>query len=195
LRLDPSRVAQAKPFWAAFGEGVRPPDPLSVSAWAEKHRHVAAESGSAYPGRWRNRLVPYLAEVLDTLGLDDPTETVVFMKSAQVGGTECGVNLFGWMVQQEPGPILIVLPTIDEAHKYNKVKLTPAIEASPELRARVLEQVSRDEKSSTALFKRFRGGFAVVTGANSSTGLQMISARVLIFEEVSEYPQDTVGLG
>ena len=44
-------------------------------------------------------------------------------------------------------------------------------------------------------FKRFEGGYLQVTGANSSAGLQMISVRVVIREEVSEYPFDVDGRG
>ncbi|MCX8003382.1 MAG: phage terminase large subunit family protein [Burkholderiaceae bacterium] len=187
--------AAAAPFWSSFAAALRPPERLSVAEWAARHRIVPAESGSPEPGRWRNDLVPYLREIMEALSLDDPTETVVLMKSAQVGGSECGLNLFGWLVCQEPSPILIVLPTVEEGLKYNRVKLGPAIDACDVLRTRVSEQISRDETGSTTTFKRFRGGFCQITGANSSAGLQMISARALIFEEVSEYPADAGGRG
>lgn len=182
-------------FLRAFAGAVRPPERLGIPEWAAKHRMVAAESGSPEPGRWRNETMPHLVDVMRALEFGDPHETVVFMKSAQVGGTECGVNLFGWMLQQEPSPILIVLPTVDQALLYNRAKLGPAIDATPAMHERVTEQVSRDETGSTSLFKRFRGGFANITGANSSAGLQMISARIIVFEEVSEYPMDAGGRG
>lgn len=187
--------AAAGLFWRAFAKNVRPPERLSVPQWAERHRVVSAESGSPEPGPWRNDTVPYLVEIMEALSLNDPTETVVLMKSAQIGGSECGLNLFGWIVCQEPAPILVVLPTVDEGLKYNRLKLGPAIDACEILRDRVSEQISRDETGSTSTFKRFRGGFGQITGANSSAGLQMMSCRVLIFEEVSEYPADAGGRG
>ena len=70
-----------------------------------------------------------------------------------------------------------MLPSIEEGQKYNKTKFQPTADATPVLRQKLRDQNSRDESSSTATFKRFAGGFGVITGANSSKGLQMISAR------------------
>lgn len=180
---------------AGFVVGVVPPPTKTLSAWAAEKRVVAAESGSPFPGKWDPSRVPYLREPQDCLGFDHPSREITAAKSAQTGFSETGVNLFGYVVDQEPSPMLIVLPSLEEAAKYNKVKLQPTIEATPALREKIRDVNSRDENSSTATFKRFRGGFAVVTGANSSKGLQMISARVRIYEEVSEYPADADNRG
>lgn len=180
---------------AAAAAGAKPPPPHDVARWADASRVIAAESGSPHPGRWRTELVPYTREIMECLSFSHPCEDVVFKKSAQVAGTEVGVNLLGSIVCDAPCPVLIVLPTIDEGLKYNRVKLQPAIDATPPLRDRVADEKSRSAAGSTAGFKRFRGGFAIVTGANSSAGLQMVSARVIVFEEVSEYPWDAGGRG
>ncbi len=182
-------------FATTFAAAIDPPPVLSVSEWAERYRMVSAESASPYPGKWRNALVPYAVEPMDCLSFSDPCRDVVFKKSHQIGGTEIGVNLFGYTVDQQPSPVVIVLPTIDEGLKYDRVKLTPTIEATPALRGRIKAQRSRDESGSTRTFKRYPGGPAIITGANSSTGLQMISARVLIAEEISEWPADAGNRG
>jgi phage terminase large subunit GpA-like protein len=179
----------------AFAAHAAWPPAISVAEWAAAERVVSAESGSPHPGKWDNARVPYLVEVMETLSLSHPARDVVLRKSAQVGGSECGINLFGYIASSSPAPMLIVLPSIEESLKYNRVKLSPAIEATPSLRKSVAEQKSRDGHGSTTVHKRFRGGFCVVTGANSSKGLQMVSARVIIFEEVSEYPFDADGRG
>ena len=132
---------------------------------------------------------------MDCLSFSDPCRDVTFKKSHQVGGTEIEVNLFGYVVDQRPCPAVIVLPTIEEATKYDRVKLTPTIEATPALNAKVRAQRSRDESGSTMSFKRYPGGYTQLTGANSSVGLQMISARVLIAEEISGWPQDAGNRG
>jgi len=182
-------------FAATFAAAIDPPPVLTVSEWAEKHRMVSAESGSPYPGKWHNELVPYGVEIMDCLSFSDPCRDVVLKKSHQIAGTEFGVNLFGYTIDQQPSPIVIVLPTLDEGKKYDRVKLTPTIEATPVLRNKVRAQRSRDESGSTMSFKRFPGGYAQITGANSSTGLQMISARVLLAEEISEWPEDAGNRG
>ncbi len=166
-----------------------PPPRIRVSEWAERHRVVAAESGSRYPGPWKNERAPHLVAIMDALGPDDPCEDIVFVASAQVAKSEVGVNFFGFVVTQAPGPMILVLPSHDEAAKYVRTKLQPTIDETPPLRNRVLEVSSRAERGSTAAFKRFRGGFCNITFAGSSKGLQMLSARYTIGDEVSEWPQ------
>ena len=67
--------------------GLTPPPVLTVSAWAAAKRYVAAESGSPFPGKWSNDLVPYMVEPMDCLSFDDPCRSVTIIKSAQVAGT------------------------------------------------------------------------------------------------------------
>ncbi len=181
-------------YRAGFMRGLAPDPDMTVSEWASKHRVLSSESSST-PGRWRNELVPYLREVMDCLSPSHPSREIVFKKSAQVGGTECGINWFGLIATLSPGPMGIWLPTVDLAKAYVRTKLQPAIEATAELRGKVVEQKSRDEKGSTTMFKKFPGGFALVSGANSSAAMQMHSLRFLLKEEISEWPFDVDGRG
>ncbi len=194
--MDAATIASGYAVWmAAFAAALAPPPAMDVNAWAAEERVVSAESGSPYPGRWDNDRVPYLREVQEVLSFEHPCRSVVLKKSAQVGGSEVGINWLGTMIARAGCPILVVLPTIDESKKWNKVKFQPTADATPALRNALRDLKSRDEDSSTATFKRFAGGFMVVTGANSSAGLQMISARAILFEEVSEYPLEAEGRG
>ena len=179
---------------AAFVTAVEPPRSLTVSEWALEERYVGAESGSPFAGKWEDR-IPYLNEIMDCCGLDDPSPEVTVMGSAQSGKSEVGVNTIGAVIQQYPSPILVVLPSLDEAKKYNNTKLQTTIDATPALRQRVRQNVSRDDAGSTTFFKRFAGGFLVVTTASSSKGLQMLSCRVRIYEEIVEYEADVDGRG
>jgi phage terminase large subunit GpA-like protein len=189
------RRAAAAIVFGSLALGLAPDPVLTVTAWAEEARYVAPES-SPRPGRWSTALVPYLREVMDCLSpCMEEVREVTFKKSAQVAGTEAGINLIGMIATRAPAPMLVVLPTVDEAKKYNDVKLQPAIDASPELRARVRDQRSRSERGSTTLHKKFPGGYCQITGANSSKGLQMIAVKIIIKEELSEWPFDVDGRG
>ena len=193
--LSPSRREALALVFGAFAVGISPDPVMTVSQWADAARVVAAES-SPKPGKWDTALVPYLREIMDCLSpcVTDVRE-VTFKKSAQVAGTEAGINLFGLIAARAPAPMLIVLPTIDEAKKYVDVKLQPAIDATPELSRKVRELRSRSERGSTTMKKKFPGGFCQITGANSSKGLQMISVKIVIREEISEWPIDVDGRG
>ena len=172
------------------------PDPERTCwEWAEQHRIIPPESGSPVPGPYRTDLVPYLREPMEVMSLSHPAERVTFKKSAQVGASDASLNLLGQIMSETPAPALVVTPSIQVASDYNKLKLDPMIRESPALRAAVSEVVSRDESSSTQFFKRFAGGFLQVVGANASKALQMRSVRVILFEELSEFPTDTDGRG
>lgn len=180
---------------AAFARGLRPPRRRTVAQWAAERRIVSAESGSRFPGPWSNALAPHLVEPMECLTLAHPSRSVTFLKAQQTGFTETELNLIGHVIEDDPSPVLVVLPTTDEVKKYVKTKLQPMIDSTPSVRERVREQKSRDEEGSTTTFKKFEGGFLQITGANSSSGLKMISVRIVILEEVTEYPDDVDGQG
>ena len=173
----------------------KPEAELTVSEFADRYRVVAAESGSPFPGPWKTDRVPYLKEPLNCLHPDHPARRVTVKASAQTGKSELGVCWFSFIVDRAPAPMLIVLPTGAEAVKYNRVKLQTMIDASPRIRHRVRPENSRDEAASTTAFKRFAGGFGQITSASSSKGLQMVSIRWLILDEVSGYLRDVDGRG
>lgn len=178
-----------------FADALRPPPDRSVAEWADEKRYVAPESGSPFPGKWSNDLAPYMREPMECLSPSHPATDVTLKWSAQTGKTSIGENFFGYTADEDPAPMLIVLPSLDEGKKFVKTKLQPAIDATPALRHKVAEQKSRDENGSTSSFKRFRGGFAQITGANSAKGLQMISVRRVWGDEISEWPLDVDGRG
>lgn len=171
-----------------------PPD-VTVSRWAEDKRIVSAESGSSEPGPWRNARAPYGAEPMDCLSNTHPCTDVTFVGGAQIIKSEIGVNFVGSTIDVAPAAMLIVLPSIDEAQKFNRTKLDPTIEATPALRHKVKEVKSRDETGSTASYKRFRGGFIQLTHAGSSKGLQAITVKHIWGDEISEFPLDAGGRG
>jgi phage terminase large subunit GpA-like protein len=185
------RLAPARPVvFTTLADALRPRRPVPVAQLAEDKRVVAEESGSRYPGPWRNARAPHMVDVMNACGPDDPAEDIICTCSAQVAKTETAINLFLHIVDQDPGPTIIVLPSHDEAGKFVNTKLQPAIDATPALRSRVLEFTDRSSRGSTASFKRFRGGFAQITFAGSSKGLQMLPARYTIGDEVSEWPAE-----
>jgi phage terminase large subunit GpA-like protein len=170
------------------------PDPLlTVSEWADSYRTLS-QRASAEPGPWRTERTPYLREIMDCLSPSSPVETVVLMKGAQVGGTECGNNWIGYVVHQAPGPMLAVQPTVEMAKRNSKQRIDPLIEESAALRELVSDPRSRDS-GNTMLAKEFPGGLLVMTGANSAIGLRSMAARYLFCDEVDAYPGDVDGEG
>jgi phage terminase large subunit GpA-like protein len=191
----PGLAAGRRTLFAELARLAKPDVELTVSEFADRYRIVSPESGSPFPGPWRTDRVPYLREPMNCLHPDHAARRVTLKASAQVGKSEIGVCWFCFIVDRSPGPMLTVLPTGAEAIKYNRVKIQPTIDASPRIRHRVRPENSRDEGASTTAFKRFAGGFNQIVTASSSKGLQMLSVRWLVLDELSSYLRDVDGRG
>src|ERR1700747_3564439 len=109
----------AEIYGSAARAGARPDPLLTVSEWADRYRTLS-QRASAEPGPWRTERTPYLREIMDCLSPSSPVETIVLIKGAQIGGTQCGNNWIGYVVHQAPGPMLAVQPTVDLAKRNSK---------------------------------------------------------------------------
>ncbi len=166
-------------YSSSFYAGLRPDPPLKVSEWADKNRQLSTIASSE-PGKWRTERTPYLKEIMDSLSSSSPAEKVVFMKGAQIGGTEAGNNWIGYIIDQTPGPMLVVQPTVEMGKRWSKGRFAPLIEDTPCLRSKIKDPRSRDS-GNTVQSKEFPGGTVVVTGANSPVGLRSMPVRYLFF--------------
>ena len=176
--------------WREF---LTPPPSLTVTEWAERHR-VLSGKDSSEPGPYRVMRTPYAREPMDCLSASSPVDEVVLMWGAQTSKTTIGSNWIGYLADINPGPIMIVQPTIDMAKRYSRQRLMPMIEESPVLRRKVRENRSRDE-ANTTLLKEFAGGFLAIAGANSAAGLRSMPVRDLFTDEEDAYPMDVDGEG
>lgn len=186
-------MQENNPFIKGYQSGIKPDPILTVSQWADKHR-VLSSKASAEAGQWRTDRTPYLKEIMDCLSDNSPYSEVVFMKGSQVGATEVGNNLMGYVIDACPGPMLYVMPTVDTARKNSRQRITPLINESPRLFAKVKEHKTK-ETADTAFMKDFPGGTLVITGANSASGLCSLPIRVVFMDEIERYPQDVDGEG
>lgn len=180
-------------YESAWKRGLKPDPVITVDEWANTSRVLSSVS-SAEPGKWSTRRTPYLKEIHEALSNTDRTERVVFMKGAQIGGTEAGLNWLGYIVQHSPGPMLMVQPTVETAKRVSKQRLDSLIESCSEISARIKDPRTRDA-GNTILMKEFPGGVLVLTGANSAVGLRSMPVRYLFLDEVDGYPWDADGEG
>ena len=187
-------LADAWDLVSAIAADAIKPDPiLTVDEWADRYR-VLSQRASAEPGRWRTDRTPYLREVMQELSGTSPEEKVVLMAGAQLGKTECGNNFLGWIIQNSPGPTMMVQPTVDMAKRNSKTRIAPLIEECPELRKRVKDPRSRDS-GNALLSKEFLGGIVILAGANSGSGLRSTPIRFLHLDECDAFPGDVDGEG
>jgi phage terminase large subunit GpA-like protein len=165
---------------------LEPPPRQTVSEWADRNRRLSPEA-SAEAGEWRTDRAPYQRALLDALTPNSPYERVVFMSSSQVGKTECLNSFVGYVIDQDPGPILVVQPRVEDGEAWSKDRLAPMLRDTPVLRGKVADVRSRDA-NNRVLHKRFQGGSITIAGANSPAGLAMRPIRYVLLDEVDRYP-------
>lgn len=165
------------------GHTFAPATRLTVSQWADRRRVLGPLSPE--PGKWRTARTPYMREPMDTCS-DPSVERVVFMSSVQVAKSEMLLNTIGWVIDEDPGPTLVLLPTGDAVKMFSKERLTPMLRDTPCLRGRVRESGRRDS-GNTMHVKQFAGGFLAMVGSNSAVGLRSRPIRRVLADEVDAY--------
>lgn len=167
-------VLRAKRF-----QRLRPPDMRPVSEWAREYRRLSPES-AASPGPCDLDVVPFMREIADSMG-DPSVPEVRVMKSSQVAYSESLNNFIGRQIHLNPGPIMMIQPTLEMAEGYSKDRISPMIRDSPVLSERI------DDKSRTSgntiLSKHFPGGLLQMVGANSPASLASRPIRDVVIDE------------
>lgn len=163
--------------------GFKPPKRLTLSEWADEYAFLSAES-SAEGGRWHT--LPYQKGIMDAI-TDPRIEFVAVMKSARVGYSKILNHVIGYHIHQDPCPIMIVQPTIEDAQGYSKEEIAPMLRDTPCLQGLVSESKAKDG-ANTILQKQFPGGTLGLVGANSPRGFRRVSRRIVLFDECDGYP-------
>lgn len=165
------------------------PPRLTVSDWARRYAYLSPET-SAEPGKFKS--FAYQDGILDAVS--DPTVTKISVKkSARVGYTKCLDHIVGYFIHQDPAPILLVQPRVEDAEDYSRTEIAPMLRDTP-----VLAEIAGDLKakdSNQRIAKRvFRNGSSLAfIGANSPGGFRRITARIALFDEVDGYPVGGAG--
>jgi phage terminase large subunit GpA-like protein len=162
-----------------------PPEKWKLSEHAAAKRYVSSETSND-AGPWSNARTPYLKEIMDCF-TDPAVEEIVFMKPARIGGTEVINNAIGYYVDVDPCPILYVQQVEALAERYSKKIFTPMVRDNSHLASKISLTRSRNS-DNTILEKSFPGGDITFVGANSHTGLRMVSKRIIICDDIDGFP-------
>lgn len=170
-----------------FRRHCRPRPKLSMADWSERYVTLPT-STTRQSGRLRLAVAPYLREVMNAIS-DPRTQRVTFIAPSQSAKTTFVIVVVLYFGHQEPSPQLVVQPTLSMAEDFSKGRLTPTVEASPELAGLFGKPRSRDS-NNTILSKQYAGGQLDIAGANSPSGLASRPKRVILFDEVDRYPEE-----
>lgn len=169
----------------AFADAIRPPELLPMDVYADRYHVLPA--GSAAGRRWSTERTPYIREILRRLSPDDPCQEIVMMFASQMSKSEAALVFLGHSISHDPGHVMLVQPTVDDAKKFSKRRVAKLIDGSPTLRDLVGPTKSRDS-DNTQLFKSWPGGSLTMVGANAPSGLASVPIQKLILDEVDRYP-------
>ena len=159
---------------------MRPPEDLTVSQWADTYRFLSSEA-SAEAGRWRTTRTPYLKEVMDAF-TDPNVRHLVMVAASQVGKTEAELNMIGYIVDQDPGSILFVHPTVGDAKEFARLRIDPMIRDTPALR-RLFTLTAKRTSANTILQKSYPGGLLTLCGSTEAHALASKPIRYVIGDE------------
>lgn len=163
-----------------FRRHCRPVPRLTMSEWAEKYRVVNG-------AKWSNQTAPYLAVWMDAIS-DRMTQEVTIVAPSQSGKSEVILNTFGYFVDQEPSPLIIVQPTVEVGESFSKERIEGMLRENPRLR-RVVGDARSRSSDNTIKTKTYPGGPADIVGANAPSGLAMRSKRVALLDERDRHPR------
>ena len=158
-----------------------PEEPMTVSEWAAKYRYMGKNETSR-PGLWRNELVPYLVDIMDSLN-SDSVEQITFLKPTQVGGTECGINILGYIIAQAPCRVMYVLPNKDAMEDFSQDRLQKVLISNECFKGKYAAGNSKNA------MLRYAGGFCKFGSAQSPTDLASWSVPVIVLDEIDKFPK------
>ena len=174
-------------IWRDACEIAVPRGGLTVAQWADANRMLSSES-SAEPGRWSTDRNPCMREPMESYN-DPRVHTIVLMTSSQVGKSETLNNILGYSMHINPGPIMMIQPTLDRMKDYSKKRIAPMLRDTPALARAMISNGERDG-DDTIFSKAFVGGHLSMVGANSSSALASQPIRDILADEVDRYPRD-----
>eukprot|EP01037_Dinobryon_pediforme_P017839 gene17839-18067_t len=187
LKLPVNRILAAEV--RSWLKTLKPPPKLTISAWADQFGHLSPET-SAEPGKFRS--FAYQRGMMDAVS--DPEVTMVtVIKSARVGYTKCLDHIVGFYVHQDPSPILVVQPRVEDAEDYSRTEIAPMLRDTPVL-AEITGSLRAKDANQRIQKRVFRNGSSIsFVGANSPGGFRRITARIVLFDEVDGFPVDGAG--
>jgi phage terminase large subunit GpA-like protein len=163
---------------------------IKPSEWAEKKR-VMSTAVSAMPGPYRFDRTPYLREVVDTLMPNHPAKKIAVMKGAQIGfSTGVIENGIGWIIAENPGPILLMTATKTLSDDSVNTKIDQMIDSCG-LRDHIRPNASRkgnNRTGDTVSSKEFSGGRLMTGQTGNHKNIRQISMQYGFIDDFEAAP-------
>ena len=168
---------------AAWNDAITPKPFYAVDEWVESPDGIVLSSrSSGIPGPLRLDLTPYLREPLRRFS-DSQTRRISLCFGAQAGKTTFIFCIMGYVIDYDPGPTMIVYPTMDMAKGVSKDRIQPLIQDCPALRKH-LTGAQDDLQLLAYTFDRLTVRFA---WSNSESATRSHPIKYLLKDELSAF--------
>lgn len=165
------------------------PPKLTLPEWAERFAYLSPETSSTH-GKFH--AFPYQVGIMEAV-TDPDVKVITVVKSARVGYTKILDHVAAYFIHQDPSPVLMVQPRVEDAEDYSRTEIAPMIRDTPVLASIVGGMTTRDP-NQRILKRVFPNGASLsFVGANSPGGFRRITARIVCFDEVDGYPAQGAG--
>ena len=167
---------------------------VTVSQWAERHRYVTT---GPHPGQWSNQLTPYLTEIMDQCS-DPWCQKIILCFAPQSGKTQVAFNFLCWAADQQPDPMMYVMPDEKVARRMSRRRIVPMLKSSPRTAALFSTRLHDVGSLGVSLIN---GMDIMLVWSTSPAELASESVRYMIFDETDKYPEfagregDPISLG
>jgi phage terminase large subunit GpA-like protein len=166
-------------------------DDVPVFRLARKRARQVSRDGRRTTKTERRRIVavePVESVPVRCIQVDSPNRLYLAGRTMiPTHNTEMVNNAVGYHIDQDPAPIMVVMPTERDAETWSKDRFSPMARDTPCLQGKIADPRSRDGNNKI-LHKRFPGGHLTIVGANAPSGLASRPIRLLLCDEVDRYP-------
>jgi len=165
-----------------IAEVLEPRAKLTVAEWARARRVLRPET-SARPGRWDHMVTPHMVEPM--VVWSDPTvRRVTIRKCAQAGGTELANNIIGRTIDEDPYPMLVVMPVEADSRRRIKRRLRPMFVSTPSL----LRHLGGNIDNLTDAGAECDNCYLYTGWATSPAALADNPVAIVLLDEIDKYP-------
>ena len=174
----------------AVGMAVRPRWEGGIGAWADAQRvPITSTQNSSYAGtRYEFDRFPVAASLVFGF-FQHPTARECFIqKPVQTALTTCAFFASAYQLcEGDPGNILYIMHTRDEARKKMKDNLKPIFSRIPALKGGKSGEVAGENEDSTAEALRFTRGILYIGGGQSVSTLTGVHVQTVLLDEAERY--------
>lgn len=168
-------------LWETLGRLIDPGSLLTMDEWAEKHIQLPPDE-SRYSGPLRLNRTPYTVGALRAVQ-SPHYRRVVLCWAPQTGKTMAAQIVMAYVIDQDPGPMMLAFPDKKFARLRSRKHLRPLILSTPA----VAQRIAKRQDAMTHFEYAFDRMTVNMGWAGSTSALASESIRWLIREEIDKW--------